>query len=130
MEKVIKTTDKTDKKIVDKVKMAAAILVGALAINVATSQNANAQISPDIKKDTTRQNQQLRAKAEINEEEEMDFGDDLSFDYTSEESKKLDNTISEIKTNLIAKQKEEKKIDKETAEVNAEIEKLKGKKRK
>ncbi len=44
METPKNTTDKKEKGFVHKVKMAAAILLGALAINAATSQNANAQM--------------------------------------------------------------------------------------
>ncbi len=43
METLKNTTDKKERGLVHKVKMAAAILLGALAINAATSQNANAQ---------------------------------------------------------------------------------------
>ncbi len=43
METPKNTTDTNRKGLVHKVKMAAAILLGALAINAATSQNANAQ---------------------------------------------------------------------------------------
>ncbi len=44
METPKNTTDKKEKGLIHKVKMAAAILLGALAINVATQQDANTQM--------------------------------------------------------------------------------------
>ncbi len=108
-----------NKKFVDKVKTAVAILIGALAINVATQQNANAQISTDVKKDTTQQNQQSRAYTETNTDDDLGLGNiDLGYD---EENAELDKKNAELDKMLADAKARTQKVFENKEKANNEL---------